>query len=207
MAVSYPLTLPTITSPKSISFRQINAITLSQSPFTFQQQAISHTGQRWEADINLPPMNNARAKLWIAWLSSLKGYRGTFTMGDPVGAIAEGEAGGSPLVAGSDQTGNEINVDGASTSQTDWLKAGDYIQLGIGATATLHMSLNNVDTDIGGAAIIDLWPDIRTAPTDNAAVVVANTVGLWRLNSNQINWDVNQASIYGISFTAVQAIV
>ena len=207
MAVTYPLTIPTITSPRSIAFRQVNAITLSQSPFTFQQQSIAHTGQRWEADINLPPMKNARARLWIAWLSSLKGYRGTFTMGDPVGAIAEGEAGGIPVVAGAGQTGSELGINGASTSQTDWLKAGDYIQLGSGSTATLHMSLNDVDTDSGGAATIDIWPDIRTAPTDNAAVVVANTAGLWRLNSNQINWDVNQSSIYGISFTAVQAIV
>ena len=206
MAISYPLSLPTTVGIRAISLRQVNAVALSQSPFTYKQQAISHVGQRWEADISLVPMKATLAREWIAWLSSLKGYRGTFTMGDYSGATAQGEAGGTPIVAGASQTGSTLDIDGATTTQTGWLKAGDYIQLGTGATATLHMNLTDADT-VAGATTLDLWPDIRTAPADNAAVTVANTVGLWRLNANQVSWDVNSASIYGLNFTAVEAIV
>lgn len=205
MTISYPLSLPTVTGRRTITFRQVNAVALTQSPFTFKQQAIQHTGQRWEADVTLPPMSVGEAKVWIGWLSSLKGQFGTFTMGDPVGGTLSGVGGGTPLVNGADQTGDELVIDGAPASTTGWLSAGDYIQLGSGDTSRLHMVLVDVDTDAGGNATLDLWPSVRIAPIDNAAVTISNTVGLWRLNSNSMMWDINVASQYGMSFTAVEA--
>lgn len=207
MATTYPLTFPTHTGIRSITLRQANVVALSHSPFTFKQQAISHAGQRWEADIALLPMGNADAKAWIAWLSSLKGQRGTFVMGDPTGATPLGSAGGSPLVNGANQTGSELVLDGATVSQTGWLKAGDYVQLGAGSSSTLHMVLADADSDVSGNVALDIWPDMRTPPVDNAAVVVSSAKGLWRLNTNLISWDVNVMSRYGITFNCVEAIV
>jgi hypothetical protein len=39
---------------------------------------------------------------------------------------------GTPVVNGASQSGSSLVVDGAATSQTGWLLAGDYIQLGTG---------------------------------------------------------------------------
>lgn len=206
MAISYPLTLPTATGIKAVTLRQVNQNSLTQSPFTFKQQTIAHTGQRWEADIMLPPMSEADARVWIAWLSSLKGFFGTFLMGDPTGSTPQGSAGGTPLVNGASQTGAELVIDGATPSQTGWLKAGDYVQLGSGSSTSLHMQLVDADSDGSGNVTLDLWPNVRVAPADNAALTVTGCVGQWRLNSNEMMWDVNQASIYGISFSAVEAI-
>lgn len=206
MAITYPLTLPTSVTARNVTFRQVNAVALSQSPFTFQQQAVAHTGQRWECDFMLPPMARVTAADWIGFLSSLKGQLGTFLMGDPAGQAALGEAGGTPLVNGASQTGDELIIDGASTSQTDWLKRGDYIQLGTSGSTALHMVMKDVDTNSSGDAILDLWPSIRTAPADNAAVTVSATKGRWRLAANQMSWDINSASHHGLSFTAIEAI-
>lgn len=206
MAISYPLALPTVTQIRNISFRQINAVAYEQSPFTFAGQAQAGAGQMWGADMMLPPMRRAEAVVWVAWLTSLRGQFGTFTMGDQMGATAIGSAGGSPVVKGASQTGQDLNIDGATVSQTGWLKAGDYIQLGSGATATLHQVLVDADSDGSGDVTLTLWPSVRTAPADDAVVTVASAVGRWRLAGNETSWSVSEASLYGISFSAIEAI-
>ena len=197
--------LPTVTGIRAIAIRQSNKVRLTGSPFTFAQQVLSYDGQRWEADVTLPPMKHSSAREWIAFLTKLRGPTHTFTMGDMF-CNPQGEAGGTPLVAGGSQTGATLNVDGCTVSQTDWLKAGDYIQLGTGADARLHMVTADADTDGSGAVTLDLWPNVRTAPADNASIVVSSPVGAWRLASSNIGWDINEASVYGLTFSAVSVV-
>lgn len=209
MTISYPLALPTATGIASVNLRGVNAVSISQSPFTFKQQVIAHQGQRWEAEVTLPPQHRDTAETWLAFLMSLQGARGTFLLGDPNAASARGSASitqGTPVVNGADQTGQSLTVTGLPVSTTGYLLAGDYIQLGGGASATLHKVLQNVDSDISGQANIDLWPVIRTAPSNGSAVVVGNAQGVFRLSSNQSEWSINNASVYGISFAAVEAV-
>lgn len=206
MTISYPLAFPTHTGVRSISIRQQTVSKITESPFTLKQQVIVHTGQRWEASIELPPMTHANARQWIAWLSSLRGHQGSFLMGDPLGVTPAGSAGGTPVVDGASQTGGSLNITGATASQTGWLKAGDYIQLGSGETTTLHMVLADADSDVSGDVTVDIWPDLRSSPSDAATVVVSAAKGLWRLTSNNIGWDADHASIYGLSFSVVEAL-
>jgi len=206
MAITYPLTLPSHTGISNITLRAVNTVGLTQSPFTYVQQAVAHSGQRWEVDVTLPAMARADAEQWVAFLVSLRGQLGTFTLGDPVGATPRGSAGGTPLVNGASQTGGTLNIDGCTASQTGWLKAGDYIQLGTAGTATLHKVLADADSDGSGEVSLDIWPYIRTAPADNASVITSNTVGRFRLASNQQNWNINEASIYGMTFGGIEAI-
>ena len=206
MAITYPLSSPTHVKPSNITFRAVNTVGVSQSPFTYQQQAVAHSGQRWEVDVTLPSMARADAEQWVAFLVSLRGRLGTFTLGDPVSATPRGSAGGTPLVNGASQTGGVLNIDGCTASQTGWLKAGDYIQLGTAGSATLHKVLADADSNGSGEVSLDLWPYIRTAPANDATVVVTNTVGRFRLASNEQNWNINEASIYGLTFGGVEAI-
>lgn len=198
--------LPSHTGIRNITFRMASQNFITTSPFTYQQQVINHAGRRWEVDVTLPPMKHSDARVWLAWLAKLDGALNTFTIGDPLGATAQGSAGGTPLVAGASQTGSSLNVDGCTTSTTDWLKAGDYIQLGTGSSARLYMVKDDVDTSGTGTATISIWPSITTAPSDNASVIVSNTVGAFRLSSNISTWSADEASIYGISFSGVGAV-
>ena len=206
MAITYPLTLPSHTGIRNITLRAVNTVGLTQSPFTYAQQAVAHSGQRWEVDVTLPAMNRADAEQWVAFLVSLRGRFGTFTLGDPVGASPRGSAGGTPLVNGASQIGGTLNIDGCTASQTGWLKAGDYIQLGTAGSATLHKVLADVDSNGSGQVTVDIWPYIRTAPSDNATVVVTNTIGRFRLASDEQNWSIRETALYGITFGGVEAI-
>lgn len=202
MAISYPLTLPNHTGVANITLRAVNQTAISSSPFTYQQQVFNHQGKRWEAEIQLPAMKREDAEQWLAWLLSLKGQVGTFELGDPNGATPRGAIGGSPVVAGSAQTGGSLDIDGCTTSVTGWLKAGDYVQVG----TQLYKVLQDVNTDSSGAATLELWPNIRTAPLDNDPVTVSNAVGRFRLNSGSQDWSIDTATVYGITFAAVEAI-
>ena len=206
MAISYPLALPTTTGIAKIRISANNVVGVSQSPFTSKQQVYKFSGQFWEAEISLPPMKRADAEYWISFLLKLNGSYGTFLLGDPNGATARGVATGTPLVKGASQTGSELITDGWTTSTTGILKAGDYIQLGSGSSAKLHKVLDDVNSDSSGNATLTLWPDLRSAPADNAAITVSGAKGLFRLSTNQQDWNVNEASIYGMTFPAREAL-
>jgi hypothetical protein len=209
MAISYPLTLPTASGIAGVNLRAVNAVAISESPFTYKQQVVAHSGQRWEAEVSIAPMKRADAEEWVAFLVSLKGGLGTFLLGDPNAAAARGSASsapGTPLVNGADQTGDSLTIDGAPNSASNYLRAGDYIQLGGGSSATLHKVLKDVTTNASGQASLDLWPAVRTAPANDATVVVGNCKGVFRLAANLTDWSINTSQIYGVTFACKEAI-
>lgn len=209
MAFSYPLTLPTVSGIRSISLRTKNAVGVSQSPFTYKQQVVDFTGQQWQAEVTMPPMTRDEAEEWVAFLVKLKGQLGTFLLGDPSAATPRGSASstpGTPLVNGANQTGGVLTVDGLPTSATGYLKVGDYIQLGSGSSSTLHKVLTQVDSDGSGTASIDIYPSLRSAPADDAAITVSDCKGVFRLASNETNWSIDEATLFGVTFGAVEVI-
>lgn len=209
MAITYPLSTPTNKTIAAIRLTAKNVVGVSTSPFNFKQQTYQFQGQRWEADITLPQMNRENAEEWVAFLMKLYGQKGTFLLGDPLGGTARGSASsaaGTPVVNGASQTGGTLAIDGLPASATGYLKAGDYIQLGSAATAQLYKVLNDADSNGSGEATLDIWPNLRSSPADGATVVVADAKGVFRLASNESNWNINNLAFYGITFGAVESL-
>lgn len=202
----YPLSLPDGIRIAQVSFQGESAVTRSESPFTFKQQVVRFPGQRWSVDITIPPYRRETMEPLLAFLLAMNGSEKTFLLGDPNGKTPRGSGRGIVQVSGSGQTGNSLVVDGAPPGTTGWLKAGDWIQIGIGASSRLYKVLQDVTTTSGGKAKIIIWPDLRGSPADNAAVRLENTVGVFRLANNNTSWSINNASTYGVSFSAVEAI-
>ncbi len=208
MAISYPLSLPTSIGIAQIEFRAANAVAVSRSPFTYSTQVHAYSGQSWQADVTLPSIRRDLAEEWVAWLISLKGQLGTFYLGDPNAVTPRGSARDTDtiLVNGATSSGNTLAIDSAPASQTGYLKAGDYMQVGTGTSRQLFKVLADVDTNSSGQATVDIWPDVRTTIANDAAVTVENTKGIFRLSSNEQGFSINEASFYGISFGAVEAL-
>lgn len=203
--MTYPLALP---SNRQISNCRINAVDIvgtSTSPFTGVQQVYAYTGQFWELDITLRPMSRDEAELWITFFMKLRGAYGTFLMGDPNGATARGVATGSPLVKGASQTGSTLLTDGWTSGVTNILRAGDYIQLGSAGTSRLYKVLDDVTSDGSGNATLNIWPNLRSSPSDNAAITVSNCKSVFRLSTPN-SWDIREAQIYGINFGARESL-
>ena len=209
MAITYPLSTPTNKTVAEITLIARNVVGVSTSPFTFKQQTYQFSGQRWEADIKLPPMQRDNAEQWVTFLTSLYGQKGTFLLGDPLGGTAQGSASttaGTPVVNGASQTGDTLAIDGLPASATNYLKAGDYIQLGSAATAQLYKVLTDTSSNGSGEATLDIWPNLRSSPADGSTVVISNAKGVFRLNDNASSWNINNMGLYGIAFGAVESL-
>lgn len=204
---TYPLSFPSIT-PAAATFRITRSTSSSVSPFTFRQQVYQFGGERWEGTVEFPPLTRAQAAEVQAFLLEMQGQYGTFLYGDPNYLVegARGLASGSPLVMGAGQTGNSLIVDGLANNLTGWLLKGDYIQLGTGADARLYQTYQDVNTNGSGQATIPLFPNLRSSPADNAAVVVSGAKGVFRLASPSAEWQVGEANIYSLNFGFIEAI-
>ena len=194
MAISYPLDTPTTIGFESIELRAVNATITSQSPFSYKQQVISHTGQRWEASVSIPSVLRDLAEPWAAFLTALKGQTGTFLLGDPLSAAPRGTVSSCTLTG---SAGDES----VAVTMTGSLLAGDYIQLGSGTTARLHKVL----VDQSGSGTLEIWPALRSIYS-GATVTTTNAKGVFRLNQNMSSWQISNANSYGIAFEAVEAI-
>ena len=194
MAVSYPMSTPTTIGIESITLRAVNAVTTSQSPFTYKQQVVDFGGQRWEASVSIPSVHRDKASEWVAMLIALRGPVGTFLLGDPDYATPRGDA-SSVAVTGS---AGDATV---AVAMTGTLKAGDYIQLGSGSSARLHKVL----VDQTGNGNLEIWPSLRS-DYSSATATLDSPKGVFRLKQNMTEWSINNASFYGISFEAVEVI-
>jgi len=240
LAISYPLALPTSIGIADITLSANNAVAISQSPFTFQQQIIRHPGQKWVASVSIPPVHRDLAEPWVSFLLSMNGPAGSFLLGDPNGKAPRGNINQSSTwflsagvwnltglwqdnlpysydpsseifanlkVRGDQGTGtSSLDLKGVSPDVSQVFLAGDYIQLGVGATATLHKVLQDVDSDSSGHLTVEVWPYLRREVLDDEPVTFRNATGKFRLSGNSQSFSINDASVYGVQFDCEEAI-
>jgi len=205
LSITYPISLPT-TGISSIEWRTANTNVVSQSPFTYKQQIVSHGGQRWEATVNLPPMRRSDAAAWKAALVSLKGSLGTMLLSDPNycsprGTLALDGTVGEAATNHVTGTAGDTFFTVAMGDDTKTLLAGDYISVGSGSGKRLYQVLE----DLTGDGTVEVWPDLRT-DYSSAGFATNSAEGVFRLANNVTSWSIDNAAIYGISFEVVEAI-
>jgi hypothetical protein len=202
---SYPLTLPTATGIRTQNWGLRRITSLTQSPFTLQQQVYQHSGEQWNTTMTLPPMLKDNASIWLSFFLQLRGVRGTFKLGDQDRKTIQGTATGTVRVNGASQTGNQVALDGFTASRANVFKAGDYIQI----NSYMYMVTEDVSADGSGEANVKIEPALRQGIetiNDDTLVVYLNTTTIMRLDSNEFNWDTDQVSKYGISFACSEAL-
>lgn len=199
------LTLPALCfNSLTMTLRRVVGRTIS--PFTLEEQSFKWPGEQWSADISLPPMTRRDAAQWYAFLASCEGSYGYFLLGDPSGKNPQGVGTGTPLADGLNDIGNTLNTKGWTPNIVGILKAGDYVQVGTGQQARLHMQVEDVDSDGSGEAILSLQPALRYAVTDNTPLTVVNAKGVFRLSDNSIAWSVIPGPTYNLSFSATEVV-
>lgn len=195
MAIVYPLSLPTSANIATIRLTQVNVVGESVSPFTLSSQVQVYDGQMWRAQITLPKKRQAAMEPWATFLTALRGKFGTFLLGPP-----NAQCGPRGTVSSCTLSGSRRN-NYATVTMTGSLLAGDYIQLGAGASARLHKVLQ----DQSGNGEIAIWPSLRADYT-NAAVNFSAPKGVFRLDSNETGWDIDNLNRYDIQFSANEVI-
>lgn len=201
------LTLPTSSCIASVVMTLTSTTAITQSPFSKDEQAFKYPGQVWSIDFRMPPIKSrAVAAEWRAFAAKLQGRWGRFYMGDPMGEVPRGSPSGTPVVDGSNNTGSTLATSGWTPNTADLLLMGDYVQIGTGTNARLHMITADVSSDSSGDAILSLAPNLRGSPADGTAIVTSNPVGIFRMADDSFSWSVEPGPIYRLSFQAVEVV-
>ena len=204
--IAYPVPVPSALKIKSVSFAAQTSAGVSSSPFTGEEQIYVHQGEWLEFELSCPPAKRDIAEEVIAFLLSLNGRQGSFLVPPPgYSAGARGALGGTPLVNGASQSGKTLATDGWTAGVANVLKAGDWIQLGSGASSRLYKLVQAASADGSGQASLEIWPRLKETPADNDPITVVNPKGCFRLAEAPTNWDIGEAMIYGVSFRAREA--
>ena len=208
MAITYPLSLPTAIGMAAITLKAENTVAVSKSPFTGDQQVLKYPRECWSASVTIPPVQKDLAEPWVAFLLSLRGAYGTFYLNDPLRTLPQGSARDTHTITvnGAVSSGSSIVLDSDQNSQTDYLKAGDYISIGSGTSTQLFKVLQDVDTSSAGGFTVDVWPNVRTSIANGTTVTVEDAKGVFRLSGNVQEWSLDTNNSYSISFEAMEAI-
>lgn len=207
-AIVFPLSIPNNMDFEFVRFIQRSVVGRTMSPFTAKSQKQVHPGQWWEASFRLVGMPRSSAADWIGFLASLNGMEGTFLCGDPHGQVPLGGAAsnpGNPIVINSVQSGEILTIVGAPASVANYLRRGDYIQVGSGSSTRLHMMKLDTHTISGGISSLAIWPNLRSSPSSGMAISVQSCQGIWSLSENQRSWEETNP-LFGIEFSAIEDI-
>lgn len=178
------ITFPSV-GIQGMTMRLRSAVAISSSPFTFNQQVYQHQGVMWEAEISLPPLNRSEAKAVEAFLARCRGMKETFMLGNPLHDIVA--------------TGTITSASAGDTTVTGTLTsagAGDYFQLGD------HLYIITATGD----GSFEVMPPMRQAVGTATSLDFSLPQGVWRLATNEVNWSINEASMYGFTFPIIEAL-
>ena len=205
--MSTPVTMPSNTGFKDSRFGIMRKTSVTQSPFSGAPQVYSHPFALWNGTYTLPPMKREKASEWIAFMMKLKGREGTFYAYDPDAKEPQGKVTTSVTLNGAIAVGDtSIDVDCSNNNLTDAFKAGDYIQIGTGSNARLYMITDDANTNSTGGATLEIQPPVKKASASGSTVVVDNPVGVFRMDSDDLGWDANHVSVFGISFSFTEVV-
>jgi hypothetical protein len=66
--------------------------------------------------------------------------------------------------------------------------------------------LDDVHSDSNGEATLTLFPDLRSSPADGATLTITNPKGIWRLSTNDIDYNIQTGQFYGITLACMEAL-
>lgn len=206
-APTYPLTMPTTPNFTDSSWRLNRKVAVSQSQFTGAQQVFEYDYALWSATLSLPPMKREQAREWESFLMQLHGVKGTFLLGDPDASSVQGAVTGTVTLNSAVAVGDytvAIATNQASTSNL--FRKGDYIQLGSAGTSKLHMITADANSNSSGVVTVTIEPAIKAIVGTGQTVTYDSPKGLFRMESNDLGWDASRTSLYGISFSCIEAL-
>lgn len=173
------------------------------SPLSETMQVLELPGAKWEAQLVFTNLSVADGREIFGFLASLRGPVNTFNLHDHSLETPRGIATGTPLVNGADQTGNTLDTDGWTVSQTGIMKRGDYFQVG----TELKMMTADVNSDGAGLATLTFESPLRVAPGDGTSIITASPKALMRLKDDkQAQAALRSPNFHSLRFSCVEAI-
>jgi hypothetical protein len=205
MAITYPLALPTFRVVNSFRFGLARSAAVSRSPFTGTEQVYEWPAASWSAGFDVMAKTPAEWAQLDGFIAALRGRVGTVLIGPRHVPRPSGTAATAGVTAGAASAGARVlSLSGLGNART--LAAGDFLQLGSGATARLYCVSEPATSSAGGAASVSIEPPLRAAVTGGSAVTLARPATVMRSVAGEISVDLQPGGLRMASFGFVEAL-
>lgn len=161
---------------------------------------INRLGNRFAADITLPPMPQAVGRVYVARL--IQGKTAGVIIPYPQPELTIGSP-GSPVVDVAGQLGSTLNVRGGTAGYQ--IVEGQFFSIWTDGRRYLHQATADTTLNGSGAAAVPITPMLRRSPVDAAPVEIAAPMIEGLLQSSGLSWTVDLAAIFGLQFTIAES--
>lgn len=199
------LTLPTLSrvAPENFTFElQSNTHTFGAAPFSGEIQTIEYPGARWQGSFDWTDLNENDAALWQAFLVSLRGQAGRFSMYNlarqtlrrgTLGILASPAV--NPSITGITSS-VRFKADGFVPNVGIVLSAGDMV----GINGELKMVMGDVGSNDTGEATFTVEPPMRVMPVTGTPVIVTQPTATCMLTEDKVGWTTKPPVLTDSSF-------
>jgi hypothetical protein len=161
-------------------------------------QTLARPGAKWTVTMYFDSLGEDERAELAAFLVQLRGHENRAKIYNHA-HTQRGYAGGTPLVAGSSQTGTSLTTDGWSGSNPV-LRAGDYFAV----NGELKMITSDANHS-GGSATLNFEPALRASPPDNDPIDVSNPEATFVLRGPDVKWSNRPADLSAFTIEFIEA--
>lgn len=195
-------TFPTTPNFASINFVDNRPVLINQT-LSGKKSARQIGAQYFSFTVNMPPVEQTKADEIFAFLAKQKGGYENFDITAPLDNKGTSHNETDILVNGAQTAGDSsITMDGFS-HDNNVLKAGDIIQFA--GHSKVYLVQDNV-TASGGAATVNILPNLVADLADNEAVTMTKPTFKVYLTSDEIRYTTDASGFYRISFDVREVI-
>lgn len=200
--------MPTLTFPSSVPIAQAHWSLMPntqsfESELNRDGQDLALPGDRWALQITVADLMGREARMFSAFVNSLRGRQGRFYMVPPGCGTPLGTAAGSGVVSGAAQTGSSLVTSGWTPNQAELFVVGDYFQVG----SELKQITAIIAASGTGTATLQFTPPLRRSPANGAAIISANPKCIMKpADNNQGACDISGPRIYAFQQSYVEAL-
>tara|TARA_Y100000004_G_scaffold3065_1_gene3650 strand:+ start:396 stop:998 length:603 start_codon:yes stop_codon:yes gene_type:complete len=193
---------PTSPAASSVTFKSIEPTLVSVAQ-NLKRQVRRRGGQRWQLDIEFPPMTRSEFAPIYAFAMSQKGQFETFTYIPPVISTSQGDTTESPLVDGQVSVGaSSATIDGLTASESGIIKAGDLFKFS--GHSKVYMATADMDADGTGHATLNFAPNLLNVVTNNESIVFASVPFTVSFTQNITQFNTDITALYGFSMSLIE---
>ncbi len=195
-------TFPTSPAANSVTIKSIEP-TLVSITQNLKRQVRRRGGQRWQLDIEFPPMTRAEFAPIYAFAMKQQGQFETFIYIPPVISVTQGDTSESPVVDGAVSVGaNSATIDGLTASQTGIIKAGDFFKFS--GHSKVYMATSDMDSDSGSHGTLNFAPNLLSSVADNESIFFASVPFNVAFTQDITQFNTDTTALFGFSMSLIE---
>jgi len=195
-------TFPTSPSASSVTIKSIEPTLVSVTQ-NLKRQVRRRGGQRWQLDVEFPPMTRSEFAPIYAFAVKQQGQFETFTYVPPVIGTSQGDTSESPVVNGAVSVGaNQANVDGLTASQSGIIKAGDFFKFS--GHTKVYMATLDMDSASSGDSTLTFAPNLLNAVANDETITFVSVPFTVAFTQDISQFNTDATALFGFSMSLIE---